>query len=742
MIVKCEQCQTRFKIPDDKVTDKGVKVRCTKCQHTFRVTREGQAPATAQVGAHAPLPATAQMPAYAPPPVGAPPDPFAQFGSAYDVGHDEMTRPGMVRPGLNLSPAPFSDPFDQEDAPTRVGPLPAGLGAMLRPPKGPLGLGGPAAPALGAPDPFAALGAEPLPPTRQQPARAADLARGAPSPFAGAAAPDPFASFGTPAPLPAHAVTLPSISAPAATGTQPAMRAPGRGGAVFSVPPGSDPSGMLTQPQPAFPGAYGAPAPEQSWADGDAQSARTFTGKLPTTQKNPAFAPLSAAPPAPAADAAEAPPGGMWDFAAGSPAEPAASASPFDFSPAPLRDDSPPAPWIAEPGEPATEQPWKEAAPPPAPPPADAGWGAAPGAAAPEAAAWGAAPAPEEPPPAEDPFALPGSMPSAAGPFTDGAFNAGSPPEPEAAPAFQAPAHAGDPFGDLPREAAPPPADRAPAAFDASAPQDASSLFGAAGTSLSADFEPPPPVAPPEPAGFDLPHGESPSHPMGRLDLQKKPAHEVAAALHAAAAEAEGLAPAGAEQARPPPSLEKPPRPRSAVVGLVANILTAAVLLVLLLAGATAYFNEGKLDLSALSWTRLQEFWAPQKTLVAVDISNGLYETRAGHSVFFVRGEVLNRSGKDVPVIVRAEIYDGEQMVRFAQGFAGATPNPEDLHAIAAADDVERLNERLKAQVQPVAAGKSGLFLVPFYEYPADLKGIRVKVLVSVADLQVHAAAP
>ena len=39
MIVKCENCQTRFKIPDEKVTEKGVKVRCTKCQHTFRVHR-------------------------------------------------------------------------------------------------------------------------------------------------------------------------------------------------------------------------------------------------------------------------------------------------------------------------------------------------------------------------------------------------------------------------------------------------------------------------------------------------------------------------------------------------------------------------------------------------------------------------------------------------------------------------------------------------------------------------------
>src|SRR4051794_10472979 len=46
MIVKCERCQTRFKIPDEKVTEKGVKVRCAKCQHTFRVVREDAPSAT------------------------------------------------------------------------------------------------------------------------------------------------------------------------------------------------------------------------------------------------------------------------------------------------------------------------------------------------------------------------------------------------------------------------------------------------------------------------------------------------------------------------------------------------------------------------------------------------------------------------------------------------------------------------------------------------------------------------
>ncbi|RKG96111.1 thioredoxin, partial [Corallococcus sp. CA053C] len=67
MIVQCEQCQTRFKIPDEKVTEKGVKVRCTKCQNTFRVARE-------------PTPAPAVLPPA--PPAGGQVDPFQAFGDA------------------------------------------------------------------------------------------------------------------------------------------------------------------------------------------------------------------------------------------------------------------------------------------------------------------------------------------------------------------------------------------------------------------------------------------------------------------------------------------------------------------------------------------------------------------------------------------------------------------------------------------------------------------------------------
>ena len=40
MIIKCEKCQTKFRLDDSRVTAKGVKVRCTKCKHVFTVQKE------------------------------------------------------------------------------------------------------------------------------------------------------------------------------------------------------------------------------------------------------------------------------------------------------------------------------------------------------------------------------------------------------------------------------------------------------------------------------------------------------------------------------------------------------------------------------------------------------------------------------------------------------------------------------------------------------------------------------
>jgi predicted Zn finger-like uncharacterized protein len=40
MIIQCEKCKTRFRLDDSKVTEAGVRVRCSKCSHTFVVRKE------------------------------------------------------------------------------------------------------------------------------------------------------------------------------------------------------------------------------------------------------------------------------------------------------------------------------------------------------------------------------------------------------------------------------------------------------------------------------------------------------------------------------------------------------------------------------------------------------------------------------------------------------------------------------------------------------------------------------
>jgi predicted Zn finger-like uncharacterized protein len=40
MIIQCNQCKTRFRLDDSKVTESGVRVRCSKCKHTFVVKNE------------------------------------------------------------------------------------------------------------------------------------------------------------------------------------------------------------------------------------------------------------------------------------------------------------------------------------------------------------------------------------------------------------------------------------------------------------------------------------------------------------------------------------------------------------------------------------------------------------------------------------------------------------------------------------------------------------------------------
>src|SRR5947208_5536738 len=43
VVVQCPTCQSKFRIADDKVTDRGVRVRCTSCKNVFQVKKPGAA---------------------------------------------------------------------------------------------------------------------------------------------------------------------------------------------------------------------------------------------------------------------------------------------------------------------------------------------------------------------------------------------------------------------------------------------------------------------------------------------------------------------------------------------------------------------------------------------------------------------------------------------------------------------------------------------------------------------------
>ena len=43
MVVQCPTCQSKFRIADEKVTYRGVRVRCTACKNVFQVKKPGAA---------------------------------------------------------------------------------------------------------------------------------------------------------------------------------------------------------------------------------------------------------------------------------------------------------------------------------------------------------------------------------------------------------------------------------------------------------------------------------------------------------------------------------------------------------------------------------------------------------------------------------------------------------------------------------------------------------------------------
>lgn len=161
---------------------------------------------------------------------------------------------------------------------------------------------------------------------------------------------------------------------------------------------------------------------------------------------------------------------------------------------------------------------------------------------------------------------------------------------------------------------------------------------------------------------------------------------------------------------------------------LLANAF-GALLLVAALVLVALGSNEGRLELSS----GLQPMFAGPRDLAVVDVSNGLYDTVAGRPVFYVRGAVENRTQKAAKVKLRAEIVEGDALVRSGETFAGAALSPEQLHRLASSEEVDRLAAESGAAAVEVRPGERAPFIVVFYEYPPDLSGFGIRVIASEA---------
>lgn len=578
MIVKCEQCQTRFKIPDEKVTDKGVKVRCTKCSHTFRVTKASAASGAPASSPAPAIPSVAPLPSVAPvsslpsmPSIAPDPDPFANFGGpmADDPASPAITRPFEFKEGITASKngipsvpsvapsAPqsnladlFSDPIDEPAPPPPAATKPAAPTPMKGTPRAtpvapPPSLS-PAPPAGDLSDLFS-----PSPPTPAAAKPAAPPSR--PAPVAPSRPPlDPLPSVRPVSPLPAA----------------PAASLPIELDLTLDPPPSAPPSPPRGIPNVAFNNLSAKKAVEDPFA---------ALGPAPGKSNGGPGLQLSGAPNSLGLEPAGNLGGRFLDM-------PGADDEPLELDGGP------------------------------------------------------SAPAPS--PPAPQPAATPQLQP------------------PKASPTGQFP------------------------------------------------IAPPTPIMPAMPP----PVVREGAQVLASVKLVQKPVGkpEDARGLDAVAS-------AGAARR---------------VSGMVINISVAAALILVLMTVGSVYLNEGKLDASAISFSRVRSLLFPIRDMVARDVSNGLYETQHGRPVFYVRGEVENRSGKKGKLKVRAEILDGAQLVRAAEGYVGSAPSPEELYAITAAEDLQALNTKLDKQAKEIDPGQRASFLLAFYEYPPDLSSFRLKVTV------------
>jgi predicted Zn finger-like uncharacterized protein len=190
VVVQCPSCQTRFRIADEKVTDRGVRVRCSNCKDVFSVKKSGAGEAGATSGSTIdlsslldldppmpPAPPAAKPPASrATPAIGRasqPPSPRAGASSSLDAddlfGMPEPTEeeaPRRVKAGVTSPIATYDDlDLEADDEPLtppkpKTGPLktdppakprtgPVAVSEPTKPRTGPVAVGGLAKPKTG-----------------------------------------------------------------------------------------------------------------------------------------------------------------------------------------------------------------------------------------------------------------------------------------------------------------------------------------------------------------------------------------------------------------------------------------------------------------------------------------------------------------------------------------------------------------------------------------------------------------
>ncbi|WP_291316673.1 DUF3426 domain-containing protein [Desulfuromonas sp.] len=116
MVIQCPDCQTRFNVADSKIKPGGAKLRCSRCQHVFRVmppaapeTPAAPAPTQPSPGGEAFFPPSGEEES------AARVDPFAEEPLPPELGMAEDSPPPVPTAEPELPEEPEQEPADQPD---------------------------------------------------------------------------------------------------------------------------------------------------------------------------------------------------------------------------------------------------------------------------------------------------------------------------------------------------------------------------------------------------------------------------------------------------------------------------------------------------------------------------------------------------------------------------------------------------------------------------------------------------